>query len=102
MALPRASGDALPLRGDIIVFKKPDNPLQLMVKRVVGLPGEPMLMDDGRTMVVEPGRCFVMGDNRGDSLDSRAWGTVPAENIVARALYIWRSPYPDRTGQPLR
>ncbi|HMY39656.1 MAG TPA: signal peptidase I, partial [Marinagarivorans sp.] len=39
--------------------------------------------------VVPDGHYFVMGDNRDNSLDSRAWGMVPAENIMGRVLLKW-------------
>jgi signal peptidase I len=41
--------------------------------------------------VVPPGHVFAMGDNRDDSNDSRAWGSVPLENVKGNALFIWLS-----------
>ncbi|MFZ0211972.1 MAG: signal peptidase I [Candidatus Acidiferrales bacterium] len=45
---------------------------------------------DGK-LVVPPGDYFVMGDNRGDSYDSRYWGFVPRKNIIAEPLFIFMS-----------
>jgi len=51
-----------------------------------------------RRYVVPKGHVFVMGDNRDNSSDSRAWGPVPLENIRGKALFIWWSAKPDEQG----
>jgi signal peptidase I len=51
-------------------------------------------------LVVPAGRCFMMGDNRHNSLDSRYWGFVPRENIVGRPLFnYWSFITPDEQYQ---
>ncbi len=101
-----------PKRFDIIVFKFPDDESQLFVKRVIGLPGDEIVIDDGNLYIngelteepylkeapmpldfgpyyVPVDHYFALGDNRNVSKDSRAWINtyVPSENIVAEPLF---------------
>ncbi len=101
-----------PDRFDIIVFKFPDDETQLFVKRVIGLPGDEIIIDDGNLYIngvlteepylkeepapmdfgpynVPEDHYFALGDNRNVSKDSRAWINtyVPSENIVAEPLF---------------
>jgi signal peptidase I len=146
-----------PQRGDVMVFRYPEDPSLDYIKRVVGLPGDTVayqnkrltingqpvemtktadylhperlyyseqylakmgevehnLLNDtdapafvpdagrfpyrencsynaaGVTCKVPAGHYFMMGDNRDNSRDSRAWGFVPEENIVGKAFFIW-------------
>lgn len=102
-------------RGDVVVFKHPDEPEQDFIKRVIGLPGETVLLRDGRVfvegrqldepylnplydardefgpLVVPPEQFFLMGDHRNRSKDSRRWGTVSRELIKGRAFLIFLS-----------
>jgi signal peptidase I len=103
-----------PELGDVIVFHYPPNPDQIpYIKRVIGLPGDNIHIAGGKVYIngevlVEPyikvptnrggdwtvpDNClFVMGDNRNNSSDSRAWGFVPLENIIGRAEVIYWPP----------
>jgi signal peptidase I len=104
-----------PNRGDVIVFRSPRAADELMIKRVIGTPGDLVETRAGRVIVcghalTEPyvaaqamsgaispqiipaGSYFVLGDNRADSLDSRSWGVLPHEAVVGKAkLILWSS-----------
>jgi signal peptidase I len=98
-----------PKRGEIIVFRSPVTPEDL-IKRVIGLPGDRIVIREGNVYIndvqlqepyiaappqysgtwqVAEDTLFVLGDNRNDSSDSHAWGLVPMENVIGRSLLIY-------------
>jgi len=102
-----------PERGDVIVFKFPEDTSKFFIKRVIGLPSETVSIQNGHVRVTsntypngvvleEPyivetshdtftttlgnTEYFVLGDNRLASSDSRIWGPLEGELIVGRAF----------------
>jgi signal peptidase I len=107
-----------PQRGEVVVFKYPNNPSQRYIKRIVGLPGETVEIQDGKINVynekgipqilnesdylalpntsgdikikLADNEYFVLGDNRLFSSDSRRWGPLPEKDIIGRVfLRAW-------------
>ncbi|MDP3062832.1 MAG: signal peptidase I [Chloroflexota bacterium] len=99
-----------PRLGDIVVLREPTPQALESVKRVVGLPGETVRMEQGRVSIngvaldepyllglgggggegewrLGPDQFFVLGDNRARSIDSRAYGPVGSERLVGRAWF---------------
>lgn len=97
-------------RGDVVVFHYPRNPEEDYIKRLIGLPGDVVSVENGYVVVnnqvldepyiaappqyasswtVPEGQLFVLGDNRNQSSDSHSWGFVPIENVVGRALIVY-------------
>jgi signal peptidase I len=100
----------LPERGDIIVFVSPQVSDLDLIKRVIGLPGDIIRISGGEVQVngqvlnepyiaaapiyngewnVPEGNLFVLGDNRNDSSDSHAWGLLPIDNVIGKAILIY-------------
>lgn len=100
-----------PQTGDIVVFRYPHDPSVLNVKRIIATGGssvslskctaivddkplsEPYAVTEGEKgmctlglVLVPEDQYFVLGDNRASAFDSRVWGFLPKENVVARVL----------------
>ena len=75
--------------GDMVIFRTPDNPSILWVKRVVALGGDPM--PDSESGTVPDGHMFVMGDNRNNSNDSRHIGTIELSEVVGKVRQVYWS-----------
>jgi len=109
-----------PERGEIVVFRYPNDPRQFFIKRVIGLPGETIEIEGGtikvfndtfpngftlpedeylqnvftatnRTVTLREDEFYVLGDNRVSSLDSRYFGAVQEDGIVGR---VWLRGWP--------
>jgi signal peptidase I len=111
-----------PGRGDIVVFDTPPEARArcgaggTFVKRLIGLPGERIAMRNGVVVIdgnpldepyltreqrqddsfparqIKQGQYFMLGDNRGESCDSRVWGPVPRDNIIGEVFAVYWPP----------
>jgi signal peptidase I len=105
-----------PKRGDVLVFKYPEDRSKDFIKRLIGVPGDEIMVRDKRVYVngtiyqnphevhkdpqiqprtvrdnfgpvrVPANSYFMMGDNRDNSYDSRFWGFVPKVDVVGLAV----------------
>lgn len=110
-----------PQPGDIIVFKAPQNETFDFIKRVIAIPGDTVVvqngkvyvngeelneeylsngsetgagkfLSEGQSIIVPEDNLIAFGDNRSHSSDSRDWGLIPYDNIVGRAFFrYWPS-----------
>lgn len=101
-----------PIRGEIILFESPYDDGKEYVKRLIAMPGETVELKRGTVYIngkqlvlpginirrdyanippkqVPDGSYFVLGDNRGNSADSRVWGYVSRDELIGKALFTF-------------
>jgi signal peptidase I len=108
-----------PQRGDVVVFESPQNPDKDFIKRVIGVPGDKLLLKDGsfyingtkldesgylptgvktyggtflqegKVVTIPPGHYFAVGDNRDFSSDSREWGFVAENKVIGKSFFVY-------------
>lgn len=74
-----------PRRGSIVVVREPTSEL-LVVKRVGAGPGDAVRTLDG-PILLAPDQAWLLGDDRSRSVDSRTYGPVPLDRLLARAWF---------------
>jgi signal peptidase I len=117
-----------PQRRDLVICQNPKDPSEDFIKRVIALEGEKIevkdkevhindevlpesyvvhndvnsdeaIRDNFGPEVVPPNHCFVLGDNRDNSMDSRWWGPIPLGNIKGKPFYIYWAKDKSRIGK---
>lgn len=100
-----------PMQGDVVVFKYPRDHSRDFIKRIIAKEGQRVQIRDGEVMVnglildepyvkhtafddlpefvVPAGMLYVLGDNRENSFDSRAWGMLPVNLIIGRGYFSY-------------
>ena len=108
-----------PKKGEVIVFKAPPDPEKDFIKRVIGIAGDRVMVENGQvflngklldenrylkpdvktyggsflkeggTVTVPSGSFFVMGDNRSYSSDSREWGFVTKKDVIGKSFFVY-------------
>lgn len=80
-----------PKRGDIIVFVYPDDRSKVFMKRIEALPGDEIVTLNGGKETVPHGMVYVLGDNQGQSVDSRTFGFVPLRDVIGKVRQVYYS-----------